>query len=217
MGAWNCRAARIFNDGGGGVAAPAAAHPGDGRGVEGRGGGGAGTRADSRGVGAVPRSICWSRGRGVPAWRPAQVPVHVEVETGMARQGVTVAELPKLLARLKPETGTALKFEGLHTHYASAEDHAGDQNQRQTSRFCQAGLAARKADMWPRYLHGGNSSTLASEDGTLQRLHELARGLGAHLLVRPGLGLFGYLLRERLRIGQEKSAALAAELQPVLA
>jgi alanine racemase len=146
----------------------------------------------------------------------AQVPVHIEVETGMARQGVTIADLPRLLARLKPETGTALKFEGLHTHYASAENHATEQNNQQTARFCRAGLEARKADMWPRYLHGGNSSTLAANDGTLQRLHELARGLGAHLLVRPGLGLFGYLLPEQLQ-NESKAASIAAELKPVLA
>jgi alanine racemase len=149
---------------------------------------------------------------------PGHLAVHIEVETGMARQGVTVAKLPTLLARLKPETGTALSFEGLHTHYASAENHASDQNQRQTARFCQAGLAARKADMWPRYLHGGNSSTLAATDGTLQRLHELARGLGAHLLVRPGLGLFGYLLPERQHgDGSEAAAEISAQLRPVLA
>lgn len=147
---------------------------------------------------------------------PEHVPVHIEVETGMARQGVPLRDLPKFLARIKPETGTALCFEGLHTHYSSAEDHAGEQNQRQTALFCQAALAARKADMWPQYLHGGNSSTLAGNDGTLQRLHELARGLCAHLLVRPGLGLFGYLLPERTNSG-EAAAEIARELKPVLA
>jgi alanine racemase len=147
---------------------------------------------------------------------PGHLAIHIEVETGMARQGVTINGLAKLLARLKPETGTALKFEGLHTHYASAENHTSEQNNQQTARFCRAGLEARKADMWPRYLHGGNSSTLAASDGTLQRLHELARGLGAHLLVRPGLALFGYLLPEQLHDGSQ-AAAIAAELKPVLA
>jgi alanine racemase len=145
--------------------------------------------------------------------------VHIEVDTGMARQGTSIARLSKLLARLKPETGTGLFFEGLHTHYASAENHASDQNQRQTAKFCRAGLEARKADMWPRYLHGGNSSTLAANDGTVQRLHELALGLGAHLLVRPGLGLFGYLLPEKSRVEDESTkhaADLANELRPVL-
>ena len=142
--------------------------------------------------------------------------VHVEVETGMARQGVAIRELPDFLTRLKPQSGTRLKFEGLHTHYASAENHATEQNHQQTSRFCQAALAARKADMWPRFLHGGNSSTLTSDDGTLARLHELARGLAAHLLVRPGLAMYGYLLPEQLQTG-ERAAEMAAQLRPVLA
>jgi alanine racemase len=143
------------------------------------------------------------------------VPVHLEVETGMARQGVALRDLPAMLARLHPRTGTRLKFDGLHTHYASAENHASDQNHQQTSRFCQAALSARHADMWPRYLHGGNSSTLTSNDGTLPRLHELARGLGAHLLVRPGLAMYGYLLPEQLQTG-ERAAEMAAKLRPVL-
>ncbi len=147
---------------------------------------------------------------------PGHLPIHIEVETGMARQGVAIAGLARLLAQLKPSTGTALLFEGLHTHYASAENHQSEQNAQQTARFCRAGLEARKADMWPRYLHGGNSSTIAAEDGTLQRLHELARGLGAHLLVRPGLALFGYLLPEQLQTGSQAAAAIAHELEPVL-
>lgn len=145
-----------------------------------------------------------------------ELAVHLEVDTGMARQGVSMAELPRMLARLQPGTGTRLKFEGLHTHYASAEDRVSSQNQEQTSRFCKAALAARHADLWPRYLHGGNSSTLTGNDGTMKRLQELARGFGAHLLVRPGLALYGYLLPEVVLAG-ERPAAMAAELRPVLA
>jgi len=141
--------------------------------------------------------------------------VHLEVDTGMSRQGVALDGLGAVLQRFQPSSGTTLKFEGLHTHYAAAEDQVGGMNEQQTSRFCKAALAARHADLWPRYLHGGNSSTLVAEDGTLKRLHELARGLGAHLMVRPGVALYGYLLPEMSHAG-ERAAALAAELRPVL-
>lgn len=144
-----------------------------------------------------------------------ELPVHLEVDTGMSRQGVTLSGLAALLERFHPETGSPLKFEGLQTHYAAAEDHVHGLNEKQTSQFCKAALVSRHADLWPRFLHGGNSSTLVAEDGTLKRLHELARGLGAHLMVRPGVALYGYLLPELLHTG-EKASSLAAELRPVL-
>jgi alanine racemase len=144
-----------------------------------------------------------------------ELPVHLEIDTGMSRQGVPLQALGALLERFQPATGTPLKFEAMQTHYASAEDHVTGMNEQQTSQFCKAALISRKADLWPRFLHGGNSSTLVADDGTLKRLHELARGLGAHLMVRPGVGLYGYLLPEQLRTG-ERAAGLAVELQPVL-
>lgn len=144
--------------------------------------------------------------------------VHVEVDTGMGRQGISPSGLPGLLERLR--SGRVLCLEGLHTHLASAEDHVTEMNAQQTSLFCRAALAARKEDLWPEWLAAGNSSTLAgigaaAADGTLARLHEMARGVNAHLMLRPGLGLFGYLLHEKLQNG-ERTPALAEKLSPVL-
>jgi alanine racemase len=148
----------------------------------------------------------------------ASLAVHVEVDTGMGRQGVSPNGLPALLQRLR--TGGVLCLEGLHTHLASAEDHVTEKNMQQTTSFCRAALAARKEDLWPEYLAAGNSSTLAgigaaAADGTLARLHEMARGVNAHLMLRPGIGLFGYLLQEKLQHG-ERTPALAAKLKPVM-
>jgi alanine racemase len=148
----------------------------------------------------------------------ASLAVHVEVDTGMGRQGISPAGLPRLLARLR--NGNVLCLEGLHTHLASAEDHVTEKNMQQTTAFCRAALAARKEDLWPEWLAAGNSSTLAgigaaAADGTLARLHEMARGVNAHLMLRPGLGLFGYLLQERLQTG-ERTPALQAKLRPVM-
>ncbi len=148
----------------------------------------------------------------------ASLAVHVEVDTGMGRQGVSSTGLPALLERLR--AGGVLCLEGLHTHMASAEDHVTEKNMQQTTMFCRAALAARKEDMWPEFLAAGNSSTLAgigaaAADGTLARLHEMARGVNAHLMLRPGIGLFGYLLQEKLQYG-ERTPALAEKLKPVM-
>src|SRR5262245_1938242 len=46
--------------------------------------------------------------------------VHLKIETGTNRQGVTIAELPSFLEQLKKLPG--LDVEGAYTHFANIED-----------------------------------------------------------------------------------------------
>ncbi len=116
-----------------------------------------------------------------------RVAVHLEIDTGMGRQGVLPgAPLAELLEQLSP--GAKVSVEGILTHFSSPED-AGV-TQRQLEDFRAALQQARAAGLRPRWVHAGNSAT-ALESWAIQELAGLARALGAELLVRPGLGLYG--------------------------
>ncbi len=144
------------------------------------------------------------------------VAVHLEIDTGMARQGVSLANAKGVLERLA--ASPTLRMEGLLTHYASPDVRSGPgsaQVAEQTGLFCRAALMARHMDLFPQWVHAGQSATIAADDGTIGRLHELARGLGSRMMARPGLGLYGYALDEQ-RLEGEYAPKLAARLQPVL-
>lgn len=116
------------------------------------------------------------------------VPVHVEVDTGMSRQGVMPADIDALLRRFE---NSSLKLEGVMTHLASAEDTAGTQNDAQRTIF-EAALqqfAALKADV----VHVGNTPSV---DGSVVQswLPGAAHKLGARAMTRAGLALYGYTL-----------------------
>src|SRR5262249_11787768 len=53
------------------------------------------------------------------ARRGRRADVHVKVDTGMSRLGVSIAELPAVLAALQART--SLRLAGLCTHFASAD------------------------------------------------------------------------------------------------
>jgi alanine racemase len=108
---------------------------------------------------------------GAPA-----LPVHVKIDTGMARLGVPLAELGAFASALgqQPE----LQLDGVMTHFASAESD-GESVQHQLDLFA-AGCGVLEAHGLPvRRRHAAN--TAASIGHPRARLD----------LVRPGIGLFG--------------------------
>jgi alanine racemase len=123
------------------------------------------------------------------------VGVHLEIDTGMARQGVAVGEeLVGLLEWIKSET--SLRLEGVMTHFASAEVAGSPQTALQRRRFEQAIAAVGAAGLRPDWVHAGNSSTLDVEslEGNVAWLRGLAASVGARSMVRPGVALYGYCL-----------------------
>ena len=106
--------------------------------------------------------------------------VHLKVDSGMARVGATLAELPEILAALQKHKD--LRLEGVMTHLASAEVMGSKQTQQQVERFASAVSMVAAAGLGQPLLHIANSAAMVSAPGTLQ-----------HLL-RPGISLYGYHL-----------------------
>ena len=123
--------------------------------------------------------------------------VHLEIDTGMARQGVALGdELREVLRWLGGQP--RLSLDGVMTHFASAEVAGSAQTLDQQERFEEAMRSVAEAGLRPEWVHAGNSSTIDNnadpEASSLVWLRKLAAAAGARAMVRPGLGLYGYCL-----------------------
>jgi alanine racemase len=124
--------------------------------------------------------------------RAGSVAVHLEIDTGMSRQGVRVADTPELLSRFHEES--CLRVEGVMTHFSEPEIMSSIRPNPQLASLESALRLMMDRGVRPQWLHAGNSSTLvAGQDREV--LMKMASGLGARLMVRPGLALYGYLDR----------------------
>ena len=141
---------------------------------------------------------------------PGSLPVHLEIDTGMARQGVR-GSLDSLLLRFHP--GSCLRLEGVMTHFCAPESFSSTRPNPQLASL-QVGLdSILTHGLRPQWLHAGNSSTiLAGSDR--QVLIEMAARAGVRLMLRPGLALYGYLDRFTL---DSLSWEAEVEFTPVLA
>jgi alanine racemase len=133
--------------------------------------------------------------RGLPA---GSLAVHLEIDTGMSRQGVRVVgaavspEAGAVLRRFHP--GSCLRLEAVMTHFCAPETMSSHRPNPQL-----AGLAAAlefifAQDLRPQWLHAGNSSTIVAGSDR-QALREMASNAGMRLMLRPGLALYGCLDR----------------------
>ncbi len=131
--------------------------------------------------------------------RPEPLPIHLEIDTGMARQGIATGEqLHNLLHWLKRQP--TLRLDGVLTHFASAEVANSPQTETQRRRFEEALAQIVAADLKPTWINAGSSSTLDNQCDnqpaaeTLTWLTKLATSIGAKPIVRPGIALYGYCL-----------------------
>ncbi len=131
----------------------------------------------------TPEQIDWLR--PYPGTR-----VHIEVDTGMGRQGVIPAELPGLLAQI---LAANLIPDGLFTHFCSSEVAHSPLTALQQQRFAAVVAQATSLGVKPKWLHAANTAAIdnPANPGWFQTL---AGTIGAKTLVRPGLALFGYTL-----------------------
>lgn len=128
--------------------------------------------------------VGWLKGSGLP--------VHVEVDTGMGRQGVRPgAELERLLNAI---LAAGLALDGLMTHFCAAEVADSEMTQRQRRRFESACLQVRAKGLRPGWVHAGSSSSVDNPVERRQWLVELAKSIGAQAMVRAGIALYGYCL-----------------------
>jgi alanine racemase len=150
--------------------------------------------------------------RGLPA---QSVAVHVEIDTGMSRQGVAPgALLEQLLSRFTADS--PLLLEGVMTHLASTEIADDPQDRRQMRDFNHALEQVATAGLRPAFVHAGNTSS--TDSGYMpQAISALAETLGARAMTRAGMALYGYALP--LEMWQEgvPNPHVASSLQPVMA
>ena len=108
------------------------------------------------------------------------VRVHLKVDTGMARLGAGLEELPQLLGILR--AARHVRVEGLFSHLASAEVVHSQQVDEQMRRFEEASALLKRNGMAPDYLHIANTSAMAIRPEARMNF------------VRPGIALYGYQL-----------------------
>ena len=138
----------------------------------------------------------------------ATLRVHVEIDTGMSRQGVRPgAELVELLGVI--ERG-GLELDGVCTHFSSAEVAGSERTREQKKRFETAVEQVREAGLKPRWVHAGSSSSV-DVGGDAAWLEELAKSVGARAMVRSGIALYGYALP-----AEGADSHIRAKLRPVM-
>ena len=117
-------------------------------------------------------------------------PVHIEVDTGMARQGVPLDRLPNLLEAARK--ATFLCIEGLHSHLASAEVVNATDVEEQLVAYERALGQLATLGLRPACMHLANSAALIAHKRSWQSLGQT--GNPPATLVRPGISLYGYFL-----------------------
>jgi alanine racemase len=118
---------------------------------------------------------------------PGSFPVHLEIDTGMSRQGVLPSELSSIFSRFAP--GSPLRLEGVMTHLYAADEAYGQATQEQLTRLESVLTRISAAGLFAEWLNVGNSAALVA--GQARPLGELAARHGMKALLRPGLALFG--------------------------
>ena len=138
-----------------------------------------------------------------------QVAVHLEIDTGMSRQGVVPGpELDEVLKRL----GDAhwVRCEGVMSHLSSAEVRGSAVTEQQREIFGTALECVLESGLTPNLVHLGNTSAV-DEGSTTAWLREKAKHVGARAMVRTGLAVYGYALPVEGAAGD-----LAGALKPAM-
>ena len=121
--------------------------------------------------------------------------VHLNIDTGMGRLGVSPGEAPRLAREIQERPG--LKMAGIYTHFAHASFPPGEEMKKVEETFSRVVTDLRRRGLLPRdaLVHCANSCALFS-----------GLGLGFDA-VRPGIAAYGILPPE---------FPASRELKPVL-
>jgi alanine racemase len=119
-------------------------------------------------------------------------PVHVKVDTGLARLGADSGRLSEMLSVLR--SSPQLVLEGVFTHLASAEVLDSPHVLEQMERFEAAKQSVLQTGFSPKLFHMANSAATALRPATWKDM------------VRPGLALFGYYPRFVRRGGHSRTS-----------
>lgn len=147
--------------------------------------------------------------------RVRSISVHLEIDTGMSRQGADLASLPLLLARFRGDY--PIRLEGVMTHFFAADEADGRVAEDQLLRMNEALIAVKSCGIHPGLLNIGNSAALVA--GQAGAIVKLAARFEMKPLMRPGLALYGlvpefdppFVSAEPMSLDQARR-----QLQPVL-
>jgi len=106
-----------------------------------------------------------------------KLPVHLKVDTGMGRFGLSPEELIETVKNMSRWPG--LEFQGLYTHMAAADLPDDPLNVKQLSIFKDVLQGVHNAGWLPKYIHMANSAALLNLPETRFNL------------ARPGIALYG--------------------------
>jgi alanine racemase len=143
------------------------------------------------------------------------VSVHLEIDTGMSRQGVGLDGLKNLLARFGAES--PLRLEGIMTHLFAADEADGIVTDEQFARLDASLEMVKAAGLRPKWLNVGNSAALLA--GRTGEIVNLASRFGMKALLRPGFAFYGLVPEYDPGFDGQEPPTLAAartRLRPVL-
>ena len=154
-----------------------------------------------------------ARAAGLPA---QSLPIHLEIDTGMSRQGVSPEGIAPVLARFG--SGSPLRLEAVMTHLFAADEADGAVTRKQMVQMDKAVAKIEAAGLKPEWLNVGSSAALLA--GQAATVAELAARWGLKPMMRPGLALYGLVqdFDPPFAANEEPEAMTAARvhLQPVL-
>ena len=127
--------------------------------------------------------------------------VHLKVDTGMGRLGVTMENLAGMCEAIRRSPRVAL--EGLFTHFASSEVLDAPDVQEQMRRFDGALRIVKDQGLSPVLCHMDNTGGILAQPSSWKNM------------VRPGLALYGYTL-PLIRSGKPSPEVPPLHVEPVL-
>jgi alanine racemase len=113
--------------------------------------------------------------------------VHVEIDTGMSRQGVDPERIGQMLARFN--RSSPLRLEGLMTHLFAADEADGRVTEGQLTKLEEALGRVEAEGIHAGMLNVGNSAALLA--GQASVIAALAARFQMKAMMRPGLALYG--------------------------
>ncbi len=138
-----------------------------------------------------------------------RVRVHLEIDTGMARQGIDLGGLAEVAERLAGSEWVVC--EGVLSHLSSSEEVGSEVTERQRAKFAAALDVVVAMGVRPDLVHLGNTSGV-DEGSTMEWVRWAAERMGARAMVRTGFALYGHCLP----LDTGAVGALGAQVQPVL-
>jgi alanine racemase len=138
--------------------------------------------------------------------------VHLELDTGMSRQGVDAAGLHEILNRF--EAGSPLRLDGIMTHLYAADESDGEATRHQLAQLETAVEGIHARGLRPTWLNVGNSAAVLGAE-VPQALLEMCSRWSLKAMLRPGLALYG-LAPKFAPEEPPPVAKLRSQLRPVL-